>query len=416
MPLVKRSTLLRCLTGSSLVLLSACSGEYPQTTFDPVSEFGRVLNSLFAITFWWTMGILVLVELLIVVAIFRFRERPNQPPPPQIHGNVKLEFLWTLIPAVIVLFISIPTIQVVFATQKAPPDDALVVEVIGHQWWWEFRYPEYGVTTANELVLPVGRNIDLKMHSADVIHSFWVPRVGGKRDVNPQPRAAPDERGPRSNHLNFNIEQPGFYNGQCAEYCGESHAIMRMAINAQPPAEFEQWVTSMGGRRQGAVPPETTTGAATVEAGAGRPPVQTEAQERAAAVSAADSLARARAAQDTTRTPLQGPATPAGPQSDEQRGQQIFTSRACIACHTIQGTSARGVLGPNLTRFGARRYVGAGAKLNTLDNVIAWINHPQALKPGALMPGAKSSGAGMPPTGLSDEEVRLVATYLLSLK
>jgi cytochrome c oxidase subunit II len=411
------------LTGSWIVLLSACSGQYPQSTFDPVSEFGRSLNQLFANTFWWTIGILALVELLVVVIIFRFRERPDQPKPAQIHGNVKLEFLWTLIPAVIVLFIAIPTIQTVFATQKTPPDDALVVEVVGHQWWWEFRYPEYGVTTANELVLPSGRNIDLKMHSADVIHSFWVPRVGGKRDVNPQPRVAPRERGPRSNHLNFNIEQPGFYNGQCAEYCGESHAIMRMAINAVQPAEFEQWVTSMGGVRRGAVPPETTSGAATLETGPGKPPLRdtTEAAERAAAISATDSLARARGAQDTARaatptTPLQGPATPAGQQTDAERGRQILTSRACIACHTIQGTSARGVLGPNLTRFGARRYVGAGARHNTLENVIAWINRPQDLKPGALMPGAKAGAAGMPATGLSDEEIRLVATYLLSLK
>ena len=385
------------------MLLSACSGQYPQSTFDPVSEFGRSLNQLFANTFWWTIGILALVELLVVVIIFRFRERPNQPKPAQIHGNVKLEFLWTLIPAVIVLFIAIPTIQTVFATQKTPPDDALVVEVIGHQWWWEFRYPEYGVSTANELVLPSGRNIDLQMHSADVIHSYWVPRVGGKRDVNPQPRVAPGERGPRANHLNFNIEQPGFYNGQCAEYCGESHAIMRMAINAVQPAEFEQWVTSMGGTRPGAVR-ETT-----------------ETAERAAAISAADSLARARRAQDSARaatptTPLQGPATPAAQQTDAERGRQILTSRACIACHTIQGTSARGVLGPNLTRFGARRYVGAGARLNTLENVMAWINRPQDLKPGALMPGANAGAAGMPATGLSADEVRLVATYLLSLK
>src|SRR5262245_49986240 len=232
MPLVNRHILRRYLTGSWVVLLTACSGQHPQTTFDPVSEFGRSLNTLFANTFWWTIGILVLVEALVVFNIFRFRERPGQPKPQQIHGNVKLEFLWTLIPAVIVLFIAIPTIQTVFATQKPAPDDALVVEVIGHQWWWEFRYPEYGVVTANEAVMPTGRNIDLRMHSADVIHSYWVPRVGGKRDVNPLPRIAPNEREARLNHLNFNIEKAGFYNGQCAEYCGESHAIMRMAINA----------------------------------------------------------------------------------------------------------------------------------------------------------------------------------------
>src|SRR5262245_10375947 len=256
MPLVQRRRLLRsCLTGSWTLLLAACSGQYPQTTFQPVSEFGRSLNQLFANTFWWTIGILVLVELLIVVGIIRFRERPGQPQPKQIHGNVTLEFLWTLIPAVIVLFIAIPTIQAVFATQRPAPPDALTVEVIGHQWWWEFKYPDYGITTANELVLPTGRNINLKMHSFDVIHSFWVPRVGGKRDVNPTPRPASGERAPRANYLNFNIEQAGFYNGQCAEFCGEAHAIMRTAINAMQPAEFEQWVAAMGGASRAAAAP-----------------------------------------------------------------------------------------------------------------------------------------------------------------
>ena len=120
------------LTWASIALLGACSSEqYPQTTFQPVTEFGRSLNRLFANTFWWTIGIMLLVEVLIVVAIFKFRERPGQPKPRQIHGNVKLEFLWTLIPAIIVLFISIPTIQTIFDTQKQAPPDAVTVEVVG---------------------------------------------------------------------------------------------------------------------------------------------------------------------------------------------------------------------------------------------------------------------------------------------
>ncbi|HSL68760.1 MAG TPA: cytochrome c oxidase subunit II [Longimicrobiales bacterium] len=401
-----------CVVGCLAVILAACAGEYQQTTFEPVSEFGRSLNRLFAITFWWTIGILVLVEIVILINIFRFRERAGQPKPKQIHGNVKLEFLWTVIPAIIVLFIAIPTIQTVFATQQRAPADALVVEVIGHQWWWEFRYPETGVVTANELVLPAGRNIDLKMHSADVVHSFWVPRVGGKRDVNPQPRPGRGESGLRSNHLTFNIEQPGYYLGQCAEFCGASHAIMRMAINAVPADQFSQWTASMGGRAQPGVTPPAL------------PAEQTETQEAAAARARADSLARQRdtvSTADTLRppvptTPLQGPATPAGPQSEVERGQRLFTSKVCIACHTIQGTSARGVLGPNLTRFGSRRYVGAGARFNTLENVIAWITNPGAVKPGTLMPGAQNPGGGMPPTGLTNEEVRAIAIYLLSLK
>src|SRR5262245_20837618 len=238
-----------------LALTAACSGNYPQTTFEPVSEFGRALNQLFANTFWWTIGILLLVELLIVFSMVRFRERAGQPKPKQIHGNVRLELLWTVIPAVIVLFIAIPTIQTTFTTQRRPPNDALLVEVVGHQWWWEFRYPEYGVVTANEMYLPVGRNINLRMHSADVIHSFWIPRVGGKRDVNPQPRISRGER-PRANHLTFNIEQAGYYNGQCAEFCGASDAIMRMALVAVQPSDFEAWVQSMGGMRR--LPPGST--------------------------------------------------------------------------------------------------------------------------------------------------------------
>lgn len=398
-------------------------GEHPQTTFEPVSEFGRSLNSLFANTFWWTIGILVLVEALILLSAYRFRDRPGVPKPKQIHGNVTLEIIWTVIPAIIVLFISIPTIQSTISTQRRAPPDALVVEVIGHQWWWEFRYPEYNVATANELVLPVGRNIDLKMHSADVIHSFWIPRVGGKRDVNPQPRVARGESGPRSNHLTFNIDSVGYFLGQCAEFCGLSHAIMRSAVVALAVPDFDRWVTSMGGTPGGRVPPEPTTGAATVETGPGRPTIGTlipsgrglsgagQPNEPRDTLSTADTLRR-----PVPQTPLQGPATPPGQLSEVDRGKQIFTSRACIACHTVHGTTARGVLGPNLTRFGARRYVGAGARRNTLENVIAWITSPQSLKPGVLMPGARVGGGGMPPTGLSDEEVRAVAAYLTSLK
>jgi cytochrome c oxidase subunit 2 len=214
------------------------------------------------------------------------------------------------------------------------------------------------------------------MHSADVVHSFWVPRVGGKRDVNPQPRPREGEN-PRFNYLSFNIEEPGYYSGQCAEFCGASHAIMRTAIVAVAPAEFAAWVASMTG--SGA--PQPTALSAPADTSAAPP---------------ADTLARAQGAPPPA-PPLQGPATPAAPLTEVQRGQQLFTSRVCIACHTIQGTSARGVLGPNLTRFGSRRTVGAGARPNTQANVEAWIKDPASLKPGALMPGSARGAAGMPP-------------------
>src|SRR5207245_2457292 len=127
--------------------------------------------------------VFVFVEVLLLVALWRYRHRPNAPVPEQIHGNTKLEILWTIIPAVVLAIIAVPTVQTIFRTQGAARGDALQVEVVGHQWWWEFRYPQYGVTTANELYLPIGRTVNFALHTEDVIHSFWIPGLGGKRDL-----------------------------------------------------------------------------------------------------------------------------------------------------------------------------------------------------------------------------------------
>jgi cytochrome c oxidase subunit II len=426
---------------------------YPQTTFEPVTEFGRLLNDLFANTFWWTIGIMVLVEILLVFFVIKFRDRPGAPEPKHIHGHTGLEIGWTLIPAIIVLFIAVPTIRGVFATQRPAPDGALIVEVIGHQWWWEFRYPQLGVVTANELVLPTGRAIDLQMHSADVVHSFWVPRIGGKRDVNPQPRTVEAERA-RVNHIEFaNIEKPGYYLGQCAEFCGASHALMRTAIVAMTEPDFDTWAKSMAGgmpvvnqtqdiqhgpASAEKIPPQAgeagakeggSLGMATdtlnvtdsLRAGASAG-VGASAQQRPSvnALSPTGAPAPGRGVyQDLGPVPpgsQQLSAMYPGQPSLEQRGKQIFTSRACVACHTVSGTTAQGKIGPNLTRFGSRRSVGAGTAYASLENVEKWIHNPKSMKPGVLMPGAEEGAGGMPATGLNAEEIRAVAAYLKSLK
>lgn len=384
---------------------AACGEQYPQTTFSPVTEYGDALNRVFANTFWWTMGILVLVLALILYVVLRFRERPGQPRPAQIHGSTKLELMWTTIPAIIVVFIAVPTVQTIFTTQRRAPDDALLVEVIGHQWWWEFRYPEQDVNTANQIVVPTGREVHLRMHSADVIHSFWVPRIGGKRDVNPVPRTAEGERH-APNHLLFTVREPGSYSGQCAEFCGASHAIMAVTLVAVAPTEFDDWVVSMREMRQ--LPPGR--GVDTAGAGATLPPAATEAAVAAATQLAQDTTPVARAQDGETAL--------------AEQGKQIFLSKPCIACHAISNTSAKGVLGPNLTRFGARPTVGAGALPNTQESLERWIRDPRSVKPGALMPGTQvgapapgnPAGPPFPATGLTDEEVRAVAAYLLSLK
>ena len=412
----------------SILALAGCEagGAYPQTTFRPVSEFGRVLNDTFYNTFNWTMGIMVIVIALILFAAWRFRERPDSPHPEQIHGNTKLEIAWTIVPAIIVVFIAVPSIQAIFDTQREPPENALRIEVIGHQWWWEFRYPEYDIVTANEVWVPTDRPISLAMRSADVIHSFWIPKIGGKRDVNPLPRR-PEGMAPKhDNYLLFTVEEPGQYLGQCAEYCGEAHAIMRMTVMAAEQQEFDAWVQRMrtGGPQTTGLPPAQEPAAGALVISAEQVEGPEGGQPAVPAVAPAEVMG-------VTPTPVQQPQfgqmpapTGAGnpyraPLSDavlQQEGERIFLSSSCITCHAIAGTTAAGLVGPSLTMVGSRPWVGAGAAEMNQENLVAWITNPEAVKPGTLMPGTRTAGGGLPPTGLTDQEVRAVAAYLLSLK
>jgi cytochrome c oxidase subunit 2 len=389
----------------TILTLAGCEAgaAFPQTTFRPVSGFGEALNQVFYNTLGWTMAVLVIVMALIIYATFRFRERPDTPHPKQIHGHTGLEIAWTIVPALIVVFIGVPTVQAIFDTQRRPPEDALVVEVIGHRWWWEFRYPEFGITTANQMWIPTGRPISLQMHASDVIHSFWVPRIGGKRDLIPLPSVPEGQPAPQKNYLLFTVTEPGHFLGQCAEFCGESHALMRTSVMAVEAPQFEAWVRKM---RAGTPPPPaaeplpaaTPAGPATAMAGQPAPPAVRPGQLRAPT----------------------GAGNPFVPPIDDltlqREGKRIFMGATCVACHQVAGTTAAGLLGPSLTRYGERPWVGAGTAENNLENLIQWIRDPQSMKPGALMPGTLRGGAGMPPTGLTDTEVRAVAAYLLSLR
>lgn len=400
------------LMTSALTACEAGDG-YPQTTFRPVSEFGEILNEVFYNTFGWTMGILVLVIALILFAAVRFRERPGTPHPEQVHGNTLMEIGWTIAPALIVVFMLIPTVKAIFDTQREPPADALVVEVIGHQWWWEYRYPQYDVVTANELFLPVGRPVSLQMHSVDVIHSYWIPKIGGKRDVNPLPARREGEEPKHKNYLLFTVREEGEYIGQCAEYCGESHAIMRTSANAVSPEAFEQWVARMKGQQPVAPVAGMPAGAAGDTASVGEPvagqPAALTAQPAAPAQSTIGQMPVPTGAGNPFRAPM----------SDSMliaEGQRIFLASSCTSCHAISNTRAVGAVGPNLTLVGSRPTLGAGAIENSMENLMAWIKHPQSIKPGTLMPGTRQGGGGFPPTGLTDTEVRAVAAYLSSLK
>jgi cytochrome c oxidase subunit 2 len=218
-----------------VAFLAACSpDQYPQTTLLPRAEFARAADDVLWTTIKWAVIVFVLVEGALLVAIWKFRNRPGAAEPVQTHGNTTLEIIWTIIPAFILAMIAVPTVRTIFTTATRPGPEALQVEVIGHQWWWEFRYPQLGITTASELVVPVGRTVSLEMTTRDVLHSFWVPAFAGKRDVFPN----------RYNNLWFTAETEGNFPAQCVEFCGIQHGRMAYRIIAKPEAEFDAWAAN----------------------------------------------------------------------------------------------------------------------------------------------------------------------------
>ncbi len=328
--------------------LSACGGPFPQSTLDPASGFSSELHDLFGTIFWWAVFVFVVVETLLVYTVIRFRSRPgSEGEPKAVHGHTALEIAWTLAPAVILVFIAVPTIRTIFRVEGTPEAGALEVEVIGHQWWWEYRYPELGIVTANELHLPVGRPVSLSMTSADVIHSFWAPRLGGKRDVIQG----------RTTRLALTPDSVGMFMGQCAEYCGSSHANMRLRVYVDTEEDFDAWVA------QQLTPP---------------PPL--------------DSL-----------------------EGLIRRGAEIFSSirepanHSCMVCHKVEGLTF-GAIGPELTHVASRETIAGGILPNTAEGLRRWLTDPPGEKPGELL------GRSMPKIDLSEEEINALIAYLQSLR
>ena len=294
-------------------LLAAC--DTPQTTFEPRSDAAQRVHTIyiFVIVAASIVGFLVLAAMAYILV--KYRERPGRVPQ-QIHGNNTLEITWTVIPILILVAIAVPTIIWIAGTTQPADEDALEVTAVGHQWWFEFRYPGLGpdggdLVTANELRIPVGRQVAITLEAKDVIHSFWVPRLVGKTDMVPG----------RVNQLEkFRATEIGEFYGQCAEFCGSAHALMRFRVHVDSHADFDRWVASMN-------------------------------------------------------APSDAPA--AG--SAEEAGLRVFRAQ-CATCHTIQGVS-EGLDGPNLTLFGDRATVGAGILPSTTANLRAWVANVRDLKP-----------------------------------
>ena len=208
--------------------------------FSPRSGPAHSIYSLSQFTLAITGLIFVVVAGLLLYAIIRFRHRPTDDgsEPPQIFGSTQIELSWTIIPILIVTVLFLTTARVIFYIQDAPkPPSALEVTVIGHQFWWEIRYPALHVVTANELHVPISTSgapapTFLKLTSADVIHSFWVPELAGKTDLFPN----------RINELWMSPETAGVYKGQCAQFCGTEHAKMLLRVYADTPEAFAAWI------------------------------------------------------------------------------------------------------------------------------------------------------------------------------
>jgi cytochrome c oxidase subunit 2 len=228
----KRLTLATTSIIVLMVFLTACATSNPGNalvTAGPAAEMEAVLYNLI---YWIAIAVFVVVEAILLWTVIRFRRRANDGIPAQTHGHTGLEIGWTIIPFLILAYIAIPTLTTIQSATAAPTGpDVIKVKVIGHQWWWEFQYPELGVVTSDELHIPVGQKIDLQIESADVIHSFWVPKLGGKVQAIPN----------QHNTTWIQADQAGVFQAQCFQLCGISHANMRFIVVAEPKDAFQAW-------------------------------------------------------------------------------------------------------------------------------------------------------------------------------
>ena len=316
---MRDSRIRRVFLGAVLAALafavSACAPDAPQDFLNhPEGPIARKADSIWDITFFIAVAIFVIVEGLLVFTLVRFRHKPGRQAQ-DFHGNTRLEVVLTLIPTVILAGLAVPTIRTLFDVAQEP-EGAVQVTVTAKQFWWEYEYPDLGVKTANELHIPAGVPVFLRIEAEDVIHSFWVPRLAGTQDAVPG----------RTNTLVLEADEPGQkYWGQCKEFCGLSHANMRLLVYTHTEEDFEQWAADE------AADAEHATGAAA-------------------------------------------------------EGEKIFLEAGCVNCHAIRGTEAQGATAPDLTHFGSRTTFAGAIFDNEEKELAAWLRNPPAVKPGALMP------------------------------
>lgn len=223
------------------ILASGCVGA--PAMLRPASDNATQISDLTISILIIAAVVFIIVEGLLIYTAIRYRNRPGSPLPRQVSGNTALEIGWTAFPAIVLAIVFALTLGTLITIDTPPaqagapasgPGSTVNVDIIGHQWWWEFKYPDLGITTANEMHVPADANVIMKLQSNDVIHSFWVPQLGRKLDAIPG----------RINTNWFRSGNPGRYDGQCAEFCGAEHALMHIQIVVDAPEQFQEWVNN----------------------------------------------------------------------------------------------------------------------------------------------------------------------------
>jgi len=397
----------RALALAAAAALSGCQWMYMNDRQSVMKVEGPVAQTqldLFYVTCWVTLVIFIVVGSVLAYTIIKFRARSeadeHAEPPEQGHGNPFIEVGLIGASVLALAIIAFPTFKAIGFTYDVPEAEkagALKVVATGYQWWFKFEYPGEQIagagnlTTGNELVIPAGRAVHIDLRSVDVMHSFWIPKLAGKVDMIPN----------RANLLWLKADHPGYYLGQCAEFCGESHAVMRFRVIALAPEDYAKWVT------QQKLPAREVAVAAVAAPKAQFASLRTFKQNEIG-FSADDPLES-----------VEGWRANQFPDKDEDaaliaQGKALFQAKTCIVCHTIRGLpSAVGVRGPELTHVGARTTIAAGLLENNAEQLQRWIHNPSLVKPGNKMwvEGYLVNHI----TLSSDEEVALVA-FLRSLK
>lgn len=321
------------IVGVSACAASACSGV--QSALAPAGEEAQRIADLY---WWMTAGAVVIWAGVVALALYY--ARPHEARPSRTRDRVLIVGLGVALPIVVLTGLLIYGLAMIPPLVARAPEGTREIEVIGEQWWWRVHYLRPGeppIVLANEVRLPVGEPVQFRLASDNVIHSFWIPPLGGKMDMIPG----------RVTHLALHPTRTGVFAGACAEYCGTSHAFMRFAVEVMERSAFDRWLAHQ--------------------------------------------------------------ATPAAPPADPvaRRGESLFASQGCTACHTVRGTDARGMLGPDLTHVASRLTIGAGTMPADPQAFFRWLAETDRLKPGVHMPAF-----GMLPA----DDLRALAAYLGGLQ